>query len=220
MRGRSLGNLLSNNRFAGRNIRFAGNKTSSPFRKMPWMAGNGLAVLQIFPDIASLYLKRLPSRARNGGHTRYASNPRRKNQKNFCQRQVFCRCLWHEAMEEVFLLKKLLRQSETPGCRFIHTQKGKRALRKNGFLFFPPANNNPLTFSTSILIPKSKIETQEISYTEDDRYVSINISATKEEISKENVIFKTLPAKVDAVFYFPPFGKPTKRKTAGGVVQK
>ena len=46
-------------------------------------------------------------------------------------------------------------------------------------------------------------------------------SATKEEISKENVIFKTLPAKVDAVFYFPLFGqKPTKRKTAGGVVQK
>ena len=35
------------------------------------------------------------------------------------------------------------------------------------------------------------------------------------------MVFKTLPAKVDAVFYFPPFGpKPTKRKTARGVVQK
>ena len=58
-------------------------------------------------------------------------------------------------------------------------------------------------FSTSILIPKNKIEIQEVSYTEDDRYVSINISAS-EEVSKENVVFKTLPAKVDAVFSFPP----------------
>ena len=60
------------------------------------------------------------------------------------------------------------------------------------------------------MIPKNKIETKEISYTEDDRYVSINISASKEEISKENVVFKTLPAKVDIIFSFPPFGQENK----------
>ena len=62
---------------------------------------------------------------------------------------------------------------------------------------------------------KNKIETKEISYTEDERYVSINISAAKEEISKENVIFKTLPAKLTP-FLFPAFRpKPAKRRIAG-----
>ena len=113
-----------------------------------------------------------------------------------------------ENSEETLLAKEALVEAIRNTGLSVHSYPE----RQKGFLekwrpILPSANNNHLTFSTSILIPKSKIETQEISYTEDDRYVSINISATKEEISKENVIFKTLPAKVDAVFYFPLFGQ-------------
>ena len=113
-----------------------------------------------------------------------------------------------EAMEEVFLAKEALVEAiRNTGLSVYSYPERQKGFAEKWLSVLPAANNNPLTFSTSILIPKSKIETQEISYTEDDRYVSINISATKEEISKENVIFKTLPAKVDAVFYFPLFGQ-------------
>lgn len=73
--------------------------------------------------------------------------------------------------------------------------------------FLSDLSENQPTFSTSILIPKSRIEMKEISYTEDSKFVSININSTKEEIAKENVIFKTTPVSVDAVFFFSSNGK-------------
>lgn len=73
--------------------------------------------------------------------------------------------------------------------------------------FLSDLSENQPTFSTSILIPKNRIETKEISYTEDSRFVSININSAKEEIAKENVIFKTTPVGVDAVFFFSSNGK-------------
>jgi len=71
----------------------------------------------------------------------------------------------------------------------------------------PLTNNVTPTFSTSILIPKNKIAIKEISYGEDDRFVNIDISSTKEEVTKENIIFKTTPTKADSVFYFPSLGQ-------------
>jgi len=113
-----------------------------------------------------------------------------------------------EAPEEVYLAKEALAMAIRNAGLPVHLYpERQKDFAEKWLAVLPPANNKSLTFSTSILIPKNKIETQEISYTEDDRFVSINISASKEEISKDNVVFKTLPAKVDAVFYFPPPGR-------------
>ena len=131
-----------------------------------------------------------------------------KIRRIFANAKSFAIVSGDEAVEEVFLAKEALAAAiRNAGLSVYSYPEKQKNFAEKWLSVLPVANNNPLTFSTSILIPKSKIETQEISYTEDDRYVSINISATKEEISKENVVFKTLPAKVDAVFYFPPFGQ-------------
>lgn len=131
-----------------------------------------------------------------------------KIRKIFTDARSFAVVSGNETAEETLLAKEALVEAIRNTGLSVHSYPE----RQKGFLekwdsLLPPASNAPATFSTSILIPKNKIETKEISYTEDERYVSINISAAKEEISKENVIFKTLPAKVDAVFFFPPSGQ-------------
>src|SRR3989338_7904124 len=114
----------------------------------------------------------------------------------------------NETAEEIYLAKEALAMAIRNAGLPVHLYpERQKDFAEKWLAVLPPANNKSLTFSTSILIPKNKIETQEISYTEDERYVSINISAGKEEISKENVVFKTLPAMVDIVFFFPPFGQ-------------
>src|SRR3989338_6204270 len=111
----------------------------------------------------------------------------------------------NETAEEIYLAKEALAMAIRNAGLPVHLYpERQKDFAEKWADIIPPANKKSLTFSTSILIPKNKIETKEISYTEDDRFVSINISASKEEISKDNVVFKTLPAKVDAVFYFPP----------------
>ncbi|RJQ30485.1 hypothetical protein C4572_04220 [Candidatus Parcubacteria bacterium] len=77
----------------------------------------------------------------------------------------------------------------------------------------PKFDDLPLLFSTSILIPKNRIDTKEISYTEDSRFVSININSGKEEITKENVVFKTTPLAVDGIFYFAKNSKDTPEES-------
>ena len=113
-----------------------------------------------------------------------------------------------EAAEEVCLAKEALAAAIKNAGLPVHSYpERKKDFAEKWVAILPFETGASAVFSTSILIPKNKIETKEISYTEDDRYVSINISAGKEEISKNNVVFKTLPAKVDAVFSFSPFGQ-------------
>ena len=127
----------------------------------------------------------------------------------------------NEAAEEVYLAKEALAAAIRNVGLPVHSLPERRNdFAEKWLAILPSANNNPLVFSTSILIPKNKIETKEISYTEDDRYVSINISTGKEEISKDNVVFKTLPAKVDAVFCFPPFGQEIQDGKLPGEIAK
>jgi len=110
-----------------------------------------------------------------------------------------------EAAEEVCLAKEALAAAIKNAGLPVHSYpERKKDFAEKWVAILPFETGASAVFSTSILIPKNKIETKEISYTEDDRYVSINISAGKEEISKNNVVFKTLPAKVDAVFSFLP----------------
>ena len=54
---------------------------------------------------------------------------------------------------------------------------------------------------------ENKVAIKEISYGEDDRFVNIDISSTKEEVTKENIVFKTTPIKTDSAFYFPASGQ-------------
>jgi len=117
----------------------------------------------------------------------------------------------NEAAEEVYLAQEALAAAIRNAGLPVHSYpERQKDFAEKWAAILSLGNDTPAIFSTSILIPKNKIEITEISYIEDDRYVSINISAGKEEISKDNVIFKTLPARVDAVFLFPPFGQENK----------
>ena len=130
-----------------------------------------------------------------------------KIRKIFTSAKSFAVVSDNEASEEILLAKEALAAAlgnASLSVRF-YPERQKNFSEKWASLL-PAASNAPAIFSTSILLPKNKIETKEISYTEDDRYVSININAS-EEISKENAVFKVLPAKVDAVFCFPFFGQ-------------
>jgi len=114
----------------------------------------------------------------------------------------------NEAPEETYLAQEALAEAIRNAGLPVHSYpERQKDFAEKWAAILPSGTGASAVFSTSILIPKNKIETKEISYTEDDRYVSINISAGKEEISKENVVFKTLPAKVDAVFYLLPPGQ-------------
>ena len=122
-------------------------KNFRPFRKMARVADNRLAVPTNFLGIASLYLKRLPSRARNGGHTRYASNPRRKNQKNFRQRQVFCHCLRRRGGGgSLFGQRSPCGDNRNVGLSVYSYPEKQKTLRKNGFLFFLSQTITPSLF--------------------------------------------------------------------------
>src|SRR3989338_7903444 len=137
-------------------------------------------------------------------HTLFMSPLQEEKIRNVCASAgSFAVVSNNEASEEVYLAKEaLVAATRNAGLSVYSYPERRNDFAEKWTAILPSANNNPLVFSTSILIPKNKIETKEISYTEDDRYVSINISTGKEEISKDNVVFKTLPAKVDAVFYF------------------
>ena len=129
-------------------------------------------------------------------------NQEEKIRKIFASAKSFAVVSMDETSEEDNLAKEALVEAikNTGLSAHSYPERQKNFIEKWG-AFLPPASNAPATFSTSILIPKNKIEIQEVSYTEDSRYVSININAS-EEISKQNAVFKTLPTKVDAVFYF------------------
>lgn len=125
-----------------------------------------------------------------------------KIRKIFAEAKSFAVVSGDEATEEALLAKEaLLAAIKNTGLPVYSYPERQKWFAEKWFSILPDPNNSPVAFSTSILIPKNKIETKEISYAEDDRYVSINISASK-EISRENAIFKTSPAKVDAVFHF------------------
>lgn len=107
-----------------------------------------------------------------------------------------------EAAEEAFLAKEALAAAfGNAGLAVRSYPERRKNFAEKWDSLLPAESGAPAVFSTSILIPKNKIEIQEVSYTEDSRYVSININAS-EEISQENAVFKILPSKIDAVFCF------------------
>ncbi len=107
-----------------------------------------------------------------------------------------------EAAEEILLAKEALIAAIRNTGLLVHFFPERQSVFIEKWRVILPSEDNSLfAFSTSILIPKNKTGIKEISYTEDNKYVNINISAS-EEISKENVLFKTAPAKIDAIFYF------------------
>ena len=126
-----------------------------------------------------------------------------KIRKIFANAKSFAVVFKDNATEETLLAKEALVEAIRNTGLSVHSYpESQKGFAEKWASLLPSESGAPAAFSTSILIPKNKIEIQEVSYTEDDRYVSINISAS-EEVSKENVVFKTLPAKVDAVFSFP-----------------
>ena len=130
-----------------------------------------------------------------------------KIRKIFTSAKSFAVVSSDQATEEILLAKEALGAAIRNLGLSVHSFPEKeRGFAGKWLSILPVANNNSSIFLTSILIPKNKTEVQEISYTEDARYVSININAS-EEISKENIVFKNLPTKIDAVFCFSSSGQ-------------
>ena len=113
-----------------------------------------------------------------------------------------------DVSEETLLAKEALVEAiKNTGLSVYSFPERKSSFVEKWQTILPPATNTTPTFSASILIPKNKVAIKEISYGEDDRFVSIDISSTKEEVTKENIIFKTTPIKTDSLFYFPSLGQ-------------
>ena len=113
-----------------------------------------------------------------------------------------------DATEETLLAKEALVEAiKNTGLPVYSFPERKTSFAEKWRSILPVSTNETPTFSTSILIPKNKVAIKEISYGEDDRFVNIDISSTKEEVTKENIVFKTTPIKTDSAFYFPASGQ-------------
>ena len=126
------------------------------------VADNRFAMRAIFSGHYSIIVESNYKVARNGAYILYASQPRRKNQKDFRRRQVFCRCLVKDnAAEETLLAKEALVEAIRNAGLSVHSYpERKENFAEKWRPILPSANNNHLTFSTSILIPKNKNRNQ------------------------------------------------------------
>lgn len=133
-----------------------------------------------------------------------------KIRKIFTDSKSFSVVADKDAGEETLLAKEALalaiKNSGGLVCQFPDRTK---YFNQKWSLILSPAGDFPFVYSTSILIPKGKVDAKEISYSEDDDYISINVTSSKETVSKENTVFKLMPSEVDAVFYFDENGKNT-----------
>ncbi len=96
-----------------------------------------------------------------------------------------------EILEQVMADKKLL---------FISLPQEANPLREKWSAILKPASQHSLLQKTSIKLPKDKYEIKEISYEEDENHFSLVITSPKNGISKEDLIFQSLPPQIDAVF--------------------
>jgi len=128
-----------------------------------------------------------------------------KIKKIFAGSRTFAVICGSDAGEEVLLAKEALGEAlRNSGVIVYQLPERLKSFGDKWSAVLPPTENFSPLYSTSILIPKSRFDTKEISYSDDGNNISINISSAKEEIAKDSVIFKTIPAKADAVFYFTP----------------
>ncbi|MCK6462679.1 MAG: hypothetical protein L6Q29_02560 [Candidatus Pacebacteria bacterium] len=131
-----------------------------------------------------------------------------KIRKIFSESRSFAIICGKNSPEETLLaaeaFARLLKNDGGHQYSVIQLPEKDTAFRQKWADILPPDNKSSLIHSSSILIPKDKVDIKEISYSEDEQYVKINISSTKEEVVGENVVFKTMPANVDAVIYFSP----------------
>lgn len=125
-----------------------------------------------------------------------------KIKKIFSGSRAFAIVCGNNAGEEVLLAKEALGEALRNAALITYQLPERPKFFSDKWTaILPPAENFSPLYSTSILIPKNRFDTKEISYSDDGKNISINISSAKEEIAKENVVFKTVPAKADAVFY-------------------
>lgn len=96
-------------------------------------------------------------------------------------------------------LKIILENKGLKVCRFPERSE---ELENKWSSILPEQEDGHFSYSTSILIPKNKIDIKEISYSDDGEYVSVNIESKNKEITQEDAIFKPHLASFDAAFYF------------------
>lgn len=107
------------------------------------------------------------------------------------------------AGEDVLLAKEALKIIlEDKGLRVCQLPDRPKEIENKWSFILPTSNNNHFLYSTSILLPKNKINIQEISYSDDDEHISINIDSKNKAVVKEDIIFKPRPVVFDAAVYF------------------
>lgn len=111
--------------------------------------------------------------------------------------------------EESLLAKEaLLATLKNKGVKTYNMPGSSRsAIFDRWLTILPPFEETSLVYSTSILIPKSKMSLKELSYAEENGYVIININSTSDKVRKEDIVFKHNPIKTDAAFCFLSHGK-------------
>ena len=107
------------------------------------------------------------------------------------------------AGEEILLAKEALKIIlEDKGLKVCQFPERTKELENKWSFILPTGEDNHFLYSTSILIPKNKINIQEISYSDDDEHVGVNIDSKNKAVAKEDVIFKPHPIAFDAAIYF------------------
>lgn len=108
-----------------------------------------------------------------------------------------------DAREDVLLAKEALKIIlEDKGLKVRQFPDLPKNIENKWSSILPEQGDGHFLYSTSILFSKNKINIKEISYSDDDEYVSVNIDSKNKEVTKEDVIFKPHQSSFDAAFYF------------------
>lgn len=107
------------------------------------------------------------------------------------------------AGEDVLLAKEALKITlENNGLKVCQFPGRSKETENKWSFILPTSQDDRFLYSTSILLPKDKINIQEISYSDDDEHISVNIDSKNKAVAKEDVIFKPRPIAFDAAIYF------------------
>ena len=83
-----------------------------------------------------------------------------------------------DAGEDVLLAKEALKMIlEDKGLKVYQFPRQSEELQNKWSSILPEGKDDHFSYSTSILLPKNKINVKEISYSNDNEYFSINIDS-------------------------------------------
>lgn len=108
-----------------------------------------------------------------------------------------------DAHEHDFLAREALRAAlQDEGKTVIQIPEISEEFKNKWSTILPLSKNDAIYRSTLIRIPKNRFKIKEISYKEDDIFLTLHIKSENEPVTAEDIFFETIPAQIDAVFCF------------------